>query len=485
MYGRTARSRRRAALATALVAAAAGSLGAGARAQAAPGSTPAPAHAAASAPAKAKAKAEAGGKGVTAVMFEWKFDSIAQACTDTLGPAGYGYVQTSPPQERLTGPSWWTAYQPVSYKIASRLGDRDAFKSMVDTCHKAGVKVVADAVINHMTNAQGTGSGGTEFTKYDYPGVYGARDMDNCQRDIKDYTQREESQNCELGGLADLDTGEDHVRDSIAGYLNDLLGLGVDGFRVDAAKHIPADDLKAIKARLTNPDVPWKQETLPGPGEQVQPGEYLGTGLAQEFTYAYTLKGAFESGGLAGLKNIADGKLPSGSAGVFVANHDTERQGNVLTYKQGAPYTLAHVFMLAFPYGSPDVHSGYAFANKDDGPPADGKADCSGDAWVCQHAQKEITAMVGFRNAVGDAELTDWWDDSGSAIAFGRGTKGFVAVNGGDGELERTFQTSLPAGEYCDVQAGKPVTVDDGGKLTATVAAKSALALHADARSCA
>jgi len=473
MYGRTARSRRRTALATALVAAVAGGLGAGTQAQAAP------------APAPAKAKAAAAEKNVTAVMFEWNFDSIAQACTDTLGPAGYGYVQTSPPQERLTGPSWWTAYQPVSYKIASRLGDRAAFKGMVDTCHKAGVKVVADAVINHMTNAQGTGSGGTEFTKYDYPGVYAVQDMDDCRQDIKDYTKREESQNCELGGLADLDTGEDHVRKTIAGYLNDLLDLGVDGFRIDAAKHIPADDLKAIKAQLTDPDVPWKQETLPGPGEEVQPGEYLGTGLAQEFNYAYALKGAFDSGGLAGLKNIADGKLPSESAGVFVANHDTERQGNVLTYKQGAPYTLAHVFMLAFPYGTPDVHSGYAFTNKDDGPPADGKADCSGDAWVCQHAQKEITAMVGFRNAVGDAELTDWWDNGGSAVAFGRGAKGFVAVNGGDGELKQTFKTSLPAGEYCDVQAGKPVTVNDGGQLTATVAAKSALALHVDARSCA
>ena len=30
-------------------------------------------------------------------LFEWKWDAIAKECTGTLGPAGYGYVQVSPP----------------------------------------------------------------------------------------------------------------------------------------------------------------------------------------------------------------------------------------------------------------------------------------------------------------------------------------------------------------------------------------------------
>lgn len=70
----------------------------------------------AASPAQAAAP---GDKDVTAVMFEWKFASIAKACTDTLGPAGYGYVQVSPPQEHIQGGQWWTSYQPVSYKIAT------------------------------------------------------------------------------------------------------------------------------------------------------------------------------------------------------------------------------------------------------------------------------------------------------------------------------------------------------------------------------
>ena len=57
------------------------------------------------------------------MMFEWKFASVAKECTSTLGPAGYGYVQVSPPAEHIQGSQWWTSYQPVSYKIAGRLGD--------------------------------------------------------------------------------------------------------------------------------------------------------------------------------------------------------------------------------------------------------------------------------------------------------------------------------------------------------------------------
>ncbi len=44
-----------------------------------------------------------GTKDVTAVLFEWNFASVARECTDTLGPAGYGYVQVSPPAEHIQG----------------------------------------------------------------------------------------------------------------------------------------------------------------------------------------------------------------------------------------------------------------------------------------------------------------------------------------------------------------------------------------------
>ncbi len=466
MAARKTPARRALAAALALTAAAAGGLVAGApQAQAAP----------------------PGGKDVTAVLFEWKFESVARACTDQLGPDGYGAVQVSPPQERLQGEAWWAAYQPVSYRIATRLGDRTAFRDMVRTCHSAGVKVIADAVINHMTNASGTGSAGSRFTKYDYPGTYSAADMNDCQASISNYQDRWNIQSCELGGLADLDTGEEYVRGRIATYLNDLLSLGVDGIRIDAAKHIPVGDLKNIRSRLTKPDVYWKQETLYGANEGVSPSEYTETGDAQEFRYAWDLKRVFNDEKLAYLKNYGEGwgYLPGSKASVFVTNHDTERHGQSLSYKDGAKYTLAHVFMLAWPYGSPDVHSGYEFSDPDAGSPDGGHVKaCYSDGWKCQHAWPEIRSMVKFRNTARGTGVTNWWDNGDDAIAFGRGSKAYVVINHEGATVDRTFQTSLAPGNYCDVQSGRNVVVDGSGRLRAAVAPDTALALHAEARKC-
>ncbi|MFI2187736.1 alpha-amylase family protein [Streptomyces sioyaensis] len=418
-----------------------------------------------------------GEKTVTATLFEWKYADVAKACTDQLGPAGYGYVEVSPATEHIKGDQWWTSYQPVSYKIAGRLGDRNSFASMVRTCHGAGVKVLADAVINHMAAGSGTGTGGTRYTKYRYPGFYQDQDFHGCRKSISDYGNRTDVQTCELVGLADLDTGSEYVRTTIAKYLDSLRSMGVDGFRVDAAKHISATDLAAIKGTMRDPGY-WVQEVIYGAGEAVQPEEYTGTGDVDEFRYGSHLKSAFQGGSLAGLKSVADGKLGGDKARTFVDNWDTERNGSTLTYKDGAAYTLANVFMLASPYGSPNVYSGYEWSDKDAGPPS------GSGGWTREHAKQEITGMVGFRNEVGSAPLTDWWDNGSSAIAFGRGGKGFVALNNGAGELNQTFATSLSGGTYCDVVAATPsscyghtVTVGDDGKVRLTVPAKRAVAL--------
>lgn len=422
-----------------------------------------------------------GDKTVTATLFETPFATVGQACTDSLGPAGYGYVEVSPASEHIAGDQWWTSYQPVSYNIAGRLGDAEAFKSMVSACHEAGVKVIADAVINHMSAGSGTGTGGTQYTKYDYPGFYQDGDFHACRKDIGDYTNREEVQTCELVGLADLDTGSDAVRSTIAKYLDSLREMGVDGFRIDGAKHMSVADMEGIQGKMADPGF-WVSEVIYGGGEPITPEEYTGIGDVDEFRYGAHLKSAFQGGDLAGLEKIADGKLESASARTFVDNWDTERNGSTLSYKDGELHTLANAFMLAHPYGSPNVFSGYEWSDKDAGPPS------GGDGWTGMHSRPEITGMVGFRNAVGDAELTDWWAEGG-ALAFSRGDRGFVALNAGDGDLQQTFTTSLPGGTYCNVAKAPPgdcadntVTVGDDGTVEATVPARGALALHADAK---
>lgn len=426
-------------------------------------------------------------------LFQWTWDSVAAECTSTIGPAGFGYVQVSPPQEHIQGTAWWTSYQPVSYKLESKLGTRAEFQHMVSTCKTAGVGVVVDAVVNHTAGADtgsGTGAGGTSYSVDSFPGVpYGPNDFNDCRSNISNYGDRYNVQNCRLVSLQDLRTGSDYVRGKIAGYLNDLISLGVSGFRIDAAKHIPAADLAAIKARLTNPNIFWVHEVIGASGEPIQPSEYLGSGDSHEFFYARELKSRFD-GQIKDLRTIGDNKLPSDRAGVFVDNHDTERNGETMNYKWGAKYTLANTFMLSWPYGAPSVYSGYRWDNKDAGAPGASAtsvadASCSSSAWVCTQRWTEVVGMVGFHNAVAGTGVTNWWDDGNNHVAYGRGGKGYVTINNSANAVTRTYQTSLPAGTYCDVVASKDcaktVTVSGSGTFTATVPAYGALALHVGA----
>src|SRR5436190_8257092 len=114
---------------------------------------------------------------VSVHLFEWKWTDIAAECENVLGPAGFKAVQVSPPEEHSITPNhdWSERYQPVSYSIArSRSGTGAEFASMVTRCKAAGVDIIVDAVINHMTNfpSPGVGSNGTAYSKYNYPGLY-------------------------------------------------------------------------------------------------------------------------------------------------------------------------------------------------------------------------------------------------------------------------------------------------------------------------
>jgi alpha-amylase len=437
---------------------------------------------------------------VTAHLFQWPWRDVAHECRTTLGPAGYGAVQVTPPQEHVVLPErefpWWQAYQPVSYQLDSRYGTPREFAGMVETCHRAGVKVYVDAVINHMSGqvGGGTGSGGTRFGKYDYPGLYDAGDFHHCGRNgddwIHDWNDAWEIQHCELLGLSDLATEQEDVRTDIAGYLNGLLRLGVDGFRIDAAKHIPAADLAAVKAKLRRPAYLYQEVLGNAP---IPKSDYLPNGDVIEDAYGQQISRVVKTGSLSWLDQFGEawGFSPGGTAVVYVDSHDTERDqsGATLTYKDGPLFAIGANFSLAWPYGHPLVLSGYGFTGTDAGPP--GRVRCGGvtsgpGGWLCQHQDAATVGMVGFRAAAGTAPVSRWWSDGDDAIAFAREGRGYIVLNRERTAVTRTFDTGLPAGTYCDVTrgtvrgnrcTGPTVTVDRAGALTTTVPGLSTLAI--------
>jgi len=464
-----------------------------------------------SAPEPALASAASpGSKDVIVHLFEWPWASVATECTSQLGPKGFGGVQVSPPQEHVVLPGqgypWWQDYQPVSYQLSTRRGDRAAFASMVATCHAAGVKIYVDAVINHMAGgtSSGNGSAGSTYSHYAYPAVpYGNNDFHHCGRngndDISNFGDRWEVQNCELVDLSDLKTEAGYVRGKLTGYLSDLVSLGVDGFRVDAAKHIPVADLAAIMDSVSGvPGDPYVySEVIEGGNGEPTPEEYAGIGDVTEFRYGDQVSSAFRNGSLANLNNLPSAmRLSSGDAIAFIDNHDTQRNGrNVLTYKNGSAYDLAEAFMIAYPYGVPSVMSSFTFSDPEAGPPASANGTTNtvtcGSGWECEHRERTTANMVGLRNAAAGTAVTNWWSNGNDQIAFGRGAAAYVAFNRAGSALSRTFQTGLPTGTYCDVMSGevsgtactgRTYEVNSAGQVTATVPANGALALHVNAR---
>ena len=463
-------------------------------------------------PAAPAAPAAAESKDVTAHLFQWPWKSVAEECKHVLGPDGYGAVQVSPPQAHVElkdqGYPWWQAYQPVSYSLESRYGTAKEFAQMVDSCHKSGVRVYVDAVLNHMTGQQdgGVGSDGSSYGYYDYPGLYSSADFHHCGRngndDIANWNDRWEIQNCQLLGLSDLATETEHVRATLAGYLNSLLAQGVDGFRFDAAKHIPAADLQEITSRLTRPAYIYQEVLDGGP---IQKGEYLPIGSVIEDRYGTQISRVFKTGSLSWLNLFGEawGFNAADTSVVYTDSHDTERDasGGSVTYKDGALNDLATVFELAWPYGHPLVLSSYHFTSSDAGPVSDpdgnvlpvscNTATSGVGGWLCQDRAASTVGMVGFRNTTAGSAVTRWWSDGSDAIAFAREGSGYVVVNKESGSLTRTFDTGLAAGEYCNLVTGRvvgnhctgpSVTVSSDGSLTATVPGLAALAISKDAR---
>jgi alpha-amylase len=458
--------------------------------------------------------------GVTANLWEWNWVSIGRECTDVLGPAGYTGVQVAPPQDSLKRTSlgngsdtvlhpWWEVYQAVDYKLTSRMGNEDQFKAMVKKCRKAGVKVYVDAVINHTTGQGSTSYGGVDYTPYDYPDYdpsdfhVKAGECPSSDGGIQDFNNKLQVFHCNLLGLEDLRTQTDKVQDTLAGYLNKLIGYGVSGFRVDAAKHVGQDDLNAIYARLhrTKDGVKpyWALEVFGGgpgilsPQAFTRSGDVLGLDGVKQIRDAFKSYPAEHVGSIATLEvfGAGSGLTPSAKTLSFVDNHDTERNGDALNYKDGARFILANEWLLASGYGSPQVFSSFTWDDTNASPPSNANgiitnADCSNGQWTCDHRKPGIVGMVGWHNYVGSAPRQHFYTDDANVIAFSNGNRGWAAFNNGAAGKLVTVQTGLPGGRYCDLIhghrlgnscTGPTITVSNAGNVSVTVSAYDAVAI--------
>ena len=188
---------------------------------------------------------------------------------------------------------------------------------------------------------------------------------------------------------------------------------------------------------------------------------------------------------------VGSGLPPSNKTLVFVQNHDTERNGDALSYKDGATNTLANEFLLAYGYGRPQVYSSFTWNISDDSPPSDADGmitdtDCASTAWACVDRNQGVVghgrlAQPGRQRPAEELVGRRAEPHRRSAAAAAAGSR----LNNDPAAHTSTFRTGLAKGTYCDVIhrqpdhgscSGPTVTVDGHGRATVTVPAKDAVA---------
>jgi alpha-amylase len=283
-------------------------------------------------------------------------------------------------------------------------------------------------------------------------------------------------QDCELVGLADLNTGSAAVRQKLADYLVGLARLGVAGFRLDAAKHVQPVELDGVVGAANRtlaaegrPLPYYFAEVIDYGGEAVGTGNYLGLGYASggaaditEFKVRgvsdkFTNKGAQRVADLKTFSPASWGVLASDKAVVFLENHDTQRDAGApgLGYRDGQTYRLAMVYLLGQPYGYPSVLSGYAFdrgsqGGRDVGPPSDGAG--STRPVACAASLEEAAAAAAPADGCANIAIPRWRAWCGSAARWPAPT----SRGAGTTAATRSPSRAATAGSWPSTAARRP-----------------------------
>ncbi|MBQ1815167.1 MAG: hypothetical protein II125_01835, partial [Ruminococcus sp.] len=418
--------------------------------------------------------------------WNWSFNNI-KANMKKIAEQGFTAIQTSPVQgikENVSGSSiqakWWVYYQPINFSMdtssGNPLGTKSQFKAMCDEAHKYGIRVIVDAVMNHMANK----------TKNDLSDriISDLRNDPNCWYSIKvnssNWTSRWDiTHNC-MDGLPDLNTSNVKVQNYAINFLKECIDAGADGFRFDGAKHIEVpNDLENASSNYWS-NVLGQATSYAKSKRGITPyyyGEVLHeTGGKQPIVNQYTSLMSITANGVG---NDIRTKVSQGNAAAAVRtdlkysegsqpvpnkavlwNESHDNYANEKTY-QLSETVLKKTWAIV---GTRADICGLYFAR-----PSSMNATL-GSAAITGWADKEVREINRFKNyMVGKSESLS---SSGSIAYNERGTEGVVLVNcGGTTANVDVPAKKMAAGTYTDAVTGSTFTVSGGrikGKIGST-----------------
>jgi alpha-amylase len=207
---------------------------------------------------------------------------------------------------------------------------------LITSVHHAGLQVYADMIMNHMCRDH-------EFT-------YARFSPDDFHHEggISNWDDEHQIENGSLFGLEDLAQESPYVRGELFAYLVKTNNMGFDGYRWDAAKHVPR---WFWKDHIVNNVNAWGKYSF---GEVVESDPdklqlYVDTGMAVTDQSLYTaMADNFKPcGNLAALGGAGYAARNGAKVVTFVENHDYGPPVNRL---------LAYAFISAYP-GYPSFYN--------------------------------------------------------------------------------------------------------------------------------
>ena len=463
--------------------------------------------------------------------WNWSFANVI-ANLETLAEQGFTTIQVSPPNElkmptkgvKVCEPAvdgispngWWMFYQPAGFQLNesedNALGTKSEFIEMCDKAHELGLKVIVDAVINHMgtdddhvgeyTNTSTdpmdhVNARAAEFEPellaaqaFHYPWV----DMtykENYWDGWSDYDIEEDlTQHC-TSGLPDLATETQLVQDVIYEYFVELVEAGADGFRFDAAKHIETVHDTYFASDFWEDTLIKLRENYPDK-ECYAYGEILNKcGDGRAFSEYTELMDVTDS---SSYWSIKDAVVNNGNSGNPTPYYQSEAEGcdpttvnftkeNVIqwneshdTYIDGGTSSLTvqqrnKIWALT---AARQTITGVYFARPDDATGANRaaiEAICAnitlGEANLTSWTCPEVAAVNQFDNYFGDASEYNSTYDKVTMIE--RGSLGATLVNlAGTTKSVNMSTYTLADGTYIDSITGNSFEVTDG-QLTGSI----------------
>lgn len=378
--------------------------------------------------------------------FDWKFADVA-AKASRIAELGYGAVLLSPPlYSDENGPQWWQRYQPKDYRvIRSYLGRKADLIAAVEALHAHGVRVFADIVFNHMANERRPDPldfpGAAELERYcreqkefEADRLYGDLSRPlftpndfNTNGNIQDWLSQYQSTECSLSGLPDLD-----LNDNVVGQQRECLralnGLGFDGYRVDAVKHLAGEHIRRVfeSGDLAGKYLFGEALTTNDREEHIFLWPLLGeTGMCfYDFPLHETMRRVFSPGG--SMRELADPAayaqaLPSPRAVTFTVTHDIPNNDGFrsLLLDRQDEY-LATAYIMARDGGVPLIYS--------DHNESAARFPEDRNRWNNAWKREDIAAMLAFHNAVNGLPQLLLYEDDGFLV-LARGDRAFVAIN--------------------------------------------------------